>query len=672
MVGRSDEIAELRRRLTETKERLVTIHGPGGIGKTRVAIHVALTVLEGFIDGVFFVDLTTATHDGVEMAIADTLGDNPQDSGTNLPAAIGNRQMLLVLDNFEHVIEATKLVAELVGKCPRLAILVTSQVILRVHGESPLSLAPLHAPIDDSVEAVLKSDAARLFARRAVAVRPQFEISSDNAGAISRICRLLDGLPLALELAAARLRLFSIDELAAHLDDSLKLLTAGARDAPPRHQTLRATVDWSYGLLSPSGQAFFRDFAVFRGGATLPAIETVIDAGGDALDTLMSLVEHNLVRRSDDAGGSYFSMLRTIGGYAAELLREDPHRDEVRERHAAYYLQIALADPEDLDHHLDRDIDNFRAALDWWVSRAEGGDKEAGLEALQLATALGRFWYRHGHAVEGIAWFDRALKVSDNSSTEIYASALRRLGILVEATRDLDRAHEVFAEALDVFRSLKDKDGEAAALNSLGVVMRSLGDLDAAEKFFEAAIDLRRDLGDEGGLSTATSNLGIAAADRGDFERAQRLLETALELDRSLDDIWAVTVDANNLAVIHLERGNHKQANRMVAQALSGFSDMGDLDGLAESFEVSAGIAGATGNPISAARMAGAAKALRASAGLPLAPPDRRRLERWMAQPRRTLSAADFDRNLSEGAAMTPDQATSYALRHFSDPRQLT
>jgi predicted ATPase len=670
LVGRSAEANELRHLLVGTDDRLVTIHGPGGAGKTRLAAHMAVTLLNHFLDGAFFVDLTPAAAEGVEMAIADVLGVGLEADGAEsggLSRAIGDKQMLLVLDNFEQAIAAADRVRDLVQNCINLRVLVTSQVILRVRGEREYPLAPLGLPSDTSVEAVLRSDAAQLFARRAAAARPEFEIGPHNAAAIREICRLLDGLPLALELAAARTRLFSVNELVDRLDDSLSLLTGGLRDAPSRHQTLRAMVDWSYELLSPSDQVFFRDFAVFNGGASLAAIEAVIATKGDPLVALMSLVEHSLIRRRDGEEQSHFSMLQTIRGYALELLNADPDRDRVRERHASFYLHLATTNTEDRDHSLDREVDNFRSAMDWWLRRAENGERNAGTHALQLATALGDFWYKHGHAVEGITWFERALAVAPAPPPEIHAAGLRRLGILVEATRELAGARQLFEEALDRFRIAGSREGEAATLNSLGVVMRSLGDLDAAEEFLEGAIDLRRAMGDEAGLSTTISNLGITATDRGDFERAEHLFETALALDRKLKDEWAVTVDANNLAVVHYERGDYEQATRMFTQALRGFSKNGDLDGMAESLEISAGIAGATDDPVSAARLAGAADALRAVAGLPLAPPDRRRLERWMAEPRAALSTADFERNWNEGVAMTPQQATSYALRRLPD-----
>jgi predicted ATPase/class 3 adenylate cyclase len=672
IVGRLPEIEELRRLLISPDHRLITITGTGGTGKTQLASNVAAGLLDGFVDGSIFVDLSGITSEaGVAMSIADALsfGADRDGMGTDLVTEIGNKHLLLVLDNFEQVISAADLVCDLVQRCPNLCVLVTSQVVLRVRGEWEFPLTPLGLPEDVSVESVVGSDAAQLFVRRAAAVRPDFEITPRNAGAIAQICRLLDGLPLALELAAARTKVLSPEDLVGRLDDRLKLLTGGARDAPTRHQTLRATLDWSYGLLSPHDQSFLRDFSVFSGGASLEAIEHVLETEGEHLDRVASMVEHSLIRRADSDEVARFSMLQSIRTYALELLDGDPARDRVRERHAGYYLRLATADADDRDHGLDVDLENFRGALEWWLERGGSGDEDAANDALQLASALGRFWYTHGHSVEGIQWFERALALAEDPPAELRAKATRHLGILVETTRDLERAGRLFEEALQLYRTAGSQSGEAASLNSLGVTRRSLGDLDAAEEFLERAIALRRDLGDEPGLSSATSNLGITAVDRGDLDRAQKLFEESLAIDHKLNDQWGVTVGATNLAIVHLERGDYTEAARLAAEALSGFSENGDLDGVAESLEISAAIAGATGDPRGAARLAAAADALRTTAGLPLAPPDRTRLDRWLAGPRAETSEKEFKQSWDEGAAMTLQQVTDHALRRAGKPR---
>ena len=661
IVGRSSEIEELQRLVAEENKRLITIFGPGGAGKTRLSAEVALSLHDKFIDGVFFVDLTNATADGVETAIADVLAAvfATEGADTDLASSIGNRRMLLVLDNFEQAIDAATQMAGLLDRCHGLSLLVTSQVVLRIRGEHEYPLTLLTLPVDESLESVQNSSAAQLFIRRATAANPTFEVDRHKAAAISQICRLLDGLPLALELAATRTRLLTVEDIVARLENSLKLLTRGPRDAPARHQTLRATLDWSYGLLGSADKDLFRRFAVFEGGADLHAIEAVIDPDGGQIESLTTLVEHSLIRRNDGLETTRFSMLQTVRSYAMELLDTHTESDSVRERHASYYLQLAESLSNDEHHALDREMDNCRSALDWWVNRCD----RPGSQPLRLAAALGTFWYRHGHAVEGIAWFERALEVAHDPPPELRATALRSLGVLVESAGELERARRLFEEALEDFRTSRSKSGEAASLNSLGVVMRALGDLDSAESFFERAMDLRRSIGEEAGLSTSTSNLGIAAMDRGDYVRAKTLFETALELDTKLDDDWAVTVGANNLAVAHLELGNIEDAAKLSKQALRGFGDYGDKDGIAESLEVSVGVAGATGRLAEAVRLAGAADSLRRAAGLPLTPPDRKRLDDWMTPLRSALAAEDFEQKWDEGAAMTPQQAIEYVLR---------
>ena len=665
IVGRAREVEELHGLLTESDKRLITIHGPGGAGKTRLAAEVAIRVLNEFVDGAFFVDLTTSKADEVEMTIADALDlvSGAEASESDLATRIGSKTMLLVLDNFEQAIAAAAVVGNLLERCHQLRVLVTSQVVLRVRGEHEFPLDALGLPTDQNVDSVLRSDAARLFIRRATAARPDFEAGPHNAAAIGEICRLLDGLPLALELAAARTRLLDVDEIVARLDDRLKLLTGGARDAPARHQALRAALDWSYGLLSPTNRAFLRDFAVFEGGAYLEAIEAVIRVEGDALDCLTSLVEHSLIRRREQDGTAHFSMLQTVRAYAGELLGADPDRAGVLERHATYYLELAETLSADGGHGIDREMGNLRNALDWWLGHSD----VAGAQPLRLVTALGTFWYRHGHAVEGITWFERVLAVAKDPHPELHAAALRALGVLVESTGELEQARRMFEEALEGFRASGSQKGEAASLNSLGVVMRALGDTSAAGTYFKQASELRRALGDKAGLSAATSNLGIAAMDHGDLERARSLFESALALDREIDDVWAVAVDTSNLAVVHLETDDLDRAATLSRRALQAFSGLGDKDGIAEALEVSAGVARASGTPSVAVRLAGAADALRTEAGLPLSPPDRERVEKWISEARAALSDDDFDLRWSEGAAMTTEQAVDYALREIKE-----
>jgi len=673
LVGRQSERDELRSLLLDDTTRLVTVTGPGGIGKTRLCAALALDLLEHFISGAFFVDLTTATTaDLVASQLAGGLAipvEAERDAVDGLCDHFANRRVLLVLDNFEQALEAADVVARLLESCPQLTVLVTSRVLLSVRGEVEYQLAPLGVPREAATPAdVARSEAAQLFVERAVRARKGFTLTEDNAAAVAEICRLLDGLPLALELAAARVKLLDPDGLLRRLHNRLALLTGGAKDSPLRHRTLRTTIDWSYDLLSQQDRELFRDVAVFSGGSTLEAIERIAGNDADILDALTSLVDHSLIRQRETDGELRFSMLQTVRDYALELLEASPDRDEVGDRHANYYLELAegagrhdgVAAPDPA--RIGREHDNLRAALDWWLSRATTEPEPYGEQALRLAAALGRYWYTHGHAVEGSVWLERALAVDVVGAQDVRATALRLLGVLMEQRRDLERASALFAEALAYFRRSGDSSGEAACLNSLGVVARNQGDFQAAQRLTTRSVEIRRALGDSSGMSSSLSNLAIQYIDRNDLQRAKQLLSEVMELDSARGDDWGVAVTSLNLGVVHLEVGELDEAETLIKQAIEGLTDLGDLDGVAESIEALAGAAGAQGRFVRAARLGGAADTLRRSLGIPMTEVDRRRWEGWLATPRRELGDEAFSSAWAEGGAMTSEQAIGYAL----------
>lgn len=674
LVGRSREKQDLERMLVFDRARAVTVTGPGGTGKTRLAAATALGVLDHFSDGVYFVDLSAA-HDAalVASAIGQVVGVQSEADEPLLDAlvnALHDKHMLLLLDNFEQAIDGAVVVSNLLHRAPLLSALITSRIALSIEGELEFALAPLSLPVDRSVNAVEASEACHLFIERAQQARSDFVLTDDNAGAIADACHLLDGLPLALELAAARIRVFSPEALVGRLNDRLALLTGGAGDRPDRHRTLRSTIDWSYHLLREGERAFFRDLAVFNGGATFEAAEVVAGQGQDSLDALTALVGHSLLRQREDEGGEIrFAMLQTIRDYATEILAEDPGRESLLQRHAHYYLHLAesIADkadsrPTELDR-LDADHDNMRAALEWWLERGDNAHPEGDALALRLTIALGRYWYTHGHAVEGGRWLERALGAGgEGAPDEDRARALRLIGIMMEQQRHLERARALFEEALDLFRNIGDRSGEASCLNSLGVVNRSLNDLDAAEKLFEESVALRREIGDEPGTASSLGNLAIVAIDRGEYDRAWDLLGDTMRLDRTRGDEWGVTVSIASKGVIQLERGDLDGATATTGDALRRFVEMGEADGTAEALETFAGIAVAQERFVRAARIAGGAASLRRSAGIPLAPIDVERLQRWLEPARAELGAAAFENASREGAAMTKEQAVKYAL----------
>lgn len=673
LVGRQQERDALRSLLLDGSQRLVTVTGAGGIGKTRLCAALALELLEQFISGAFFVDLTTATTDDlVASEIARQLAvpvEAQRPAVDVLSEHFADKRALLLLDNFEQALAGVGVVARLLQSCAYLTVLVTSRALLGVRGEVEYRLAPLGIPREAATPAdVARSEAVQLFVERAAIARSGFVLTQDNAAAVAAICRLLDGLPLALELAAARVKVMEPEQLLRRLNDRLGVLTGGSKDSPLRHRALRATIDWSYDLLPQSDRGLFRALAVFSGGSALEAIEHVVGSDTDILDALTSLVDHSLIRQEQADGELRFSMLRTVRDYALELLAAFPDQERVRDRHAHYYLALAegttgqggVGTIEPV--RIGRDHDNVRAALDWWLSRATAQPEPYGELALRLTAALGRYWYTHGHAVEGSEWLERALAVPVAGAQDLRAKALRLLGVLIEQRRDLRRAAELFTEALGYFRRSGDSSQEAACLNSLGVVARARGDFPTAQRLLTESVEIRRQLQDSSGMSSSLSNLAILSIDLDDLERAKRLLGEAMRLDGERGDDWGMAVTALNLGVAHLEAGELDRAEGLIKQAIAGLEDLGDLDGVAEGIEALVGAAGAQRRSVRAARLGGAAEALRRSLGIPLADVDRLRLERWLTSPRDELGTEEFSRAWREGGAMTSEQAITYAL----------
>ena len=675
LIGRVVELQDIEEMLGQDAVRLVTVTGPGGTGKTRLAAALALDILDDFPNGAFFVDLSRAQSDAVAAEIADSLGVSIDGSPSTVSALVDHlsaMRILLVLDNFEQAVEAASLVAELLQRCPMLTMIVTSRVPLAIDGEHQYALEPLGLPASSTKAIVERSEAAQLFVERAAAVRKGFAVTVDNASAVAEICRLLDGLPLAIELAAARVKLFSPQALLDRLGDRLKLLTGGRSDSPVRHRALRTTIDWSYDLLSPQERAFFRDLAVFSGGAAFEAVERVLGMDDDALDLLTRLIDHSLVRQHEGlAGDVRFWMLATIREYSLELLESSDSRADLRARHAAYFLSFAeeasdeRADRKTPAPDLEVEHDNMRSALAWFIKRAEAGSENDALLGLRLASALGRFWYTHGHAVEGSAWLEQTLALNSSAPIEPRARGLWLLGILMEQRRELSTAAQLFDQALALYRDSGDRVGEAACLNSLGVVARCEHDFERAEELLTASVAIRRDLGNRLETSTALNNLGIVALDRGDLDMAQRLFEEIIPLDLARGDDWGVTCTRASLSVVHLQRGVLELARPMMFDVMQAFVDLGDLDGASDAMEALAGLAAHEGQPLRAARVAGAADCLRRRLGIPLASVDRLRLDRCLERPRDELGQERFSDAWAEGAEMTTEQAIDYTLERM-------
>lgn len=662
LVGRVGELADLRKLVLDDGARLVTVTGPGGTGKTRVAAALTLDVLDHFPYGAFFVDLSAITEAAfVPSSIADVLGlgiETADEPVAALVEHIGPRRMLLVLDNFEHVLDAAAIVSGLVARCPGLSIVVTSRAILSIRAEREYPIPPLGLPVTTLLQDVEVAEATQLFVERAAAVRFGFELTEDNAEPIARVCELLDGLPLAIELAAARVKLFEPAALLGRLDDHLKLLTAGTADAPARHRALRATIDWSFDLLEPVRRTFFRDFSVFNGGATIDAIEMVMGGDIETLDSLTALVNNSLIRRRERPGEEpRFAMLQTILGYAREMLDGAPDAGALRDRHAEWFTSLAQSGPDAVAN----DYENMISALDWLSSRAVNSP-EAGARGLGLAAALGWHWYTHGEAALGSQMLKHFLSLAVDASPETRAYALRRLGVLLEQLREPEGAATAMKEALHLYRGFGDRLGEAACLNSLGIVARTAGRGDQARELLTEALEIRRAMDDEAGMSATLSNLGVLAVDRSELEDAVALFEEAMVIDRRRGDDWGVACTASNLGVVRIEQGDPQEGRVLIAQAMDSFATLEDMDGVASCLEAMAGACISEDRFVAGVRAEGAAEALRRRSGLPADPAEADRKQGWLDRARTEMGDVAYDSALAEGGQMTAEQAVAYAL----------
>ncbi len=561
LIGRDDSVAEAAALLCRDDVRLLTITGPGGVGKTRLAQAVAAASADYFADGVVVVSLQSVRDpDHVVGTIARSLGlfDGEGDLEQRLVAHIEGRRLLLVVDNFEQVVEAAPSVAAIVAASPSLTVTVTSRTRLRVSGEQELALEPL-----------ARDAAVRLFLERARAVRPEFQPGGPDLDAIAQICDRLDCLPLAIELAATRVKVLSPTTMLARMERRLELLTSGARDAPSRHRALRDTIGWSVDLLDDDEKSLFRRISVFVGGCTLEAVDEVCGGG---LEALGSLVDKSLVR----ADGERFGMLETIREYAGELLEASAEVQEIRRAHAGYYLRLARAvapGPAASDQAiwrgtLETDHDNLRAALRFSL---DAGDTAT---ALQLCAFLRRFWFERGYLSEGRLWLDESLAASAEASPT-RARALSGNGVLAHYQGDYDRAENLCREALDLSRSLEHPGGLAEAYTGLALVRRTRGDYPEAEALFREALVIYEGLGDEEGIARTLDRLAMNLVVAGDDERARPLFERSLALFRRLGDLHGIALGLYGLAVTR-PAGSQVAAQAQAAESLDILRGVGD------------------------------------------------------------------------------------------------
>jgi predicted ATPase/class 3 adenylate cyclase len=673
-IGREQEVEEVRGRLLRPEVRLLTLTGPAGTGKTRLALQVAAEVLEEFEDGVFFVALAAVGDPGlVASTIAGTLGvvevgDKPLLE--SLKDHLRERRMLLVLDNFEQVMEASPLLDELMGMAPGLRFLATSRAPLRLYGERSFPVPPLSVPDPrrlPDVKALSQYEAVRLFIERAQDAKPDFNVTSENAPAVAEICVRLDGLPLAIELAAARIRLLPPRAMLAKLSSRLKLLTGGARNLPERQRTLRGAIEWSHELLTPEERTLFARLSVFAGGRTLEAIETICDPEGDldVLEGLESLLEKSLLRQEEAPGGEpRFVMLETIHEYAREKLEESGEAQELRRLHAEYFLAMAeeaephMTGPEQvvwLDR-LEAEHDNLRAALSWSL---ESGNIELGLK---LASATNHYWIYRGHLSEAARWLEQALERTEEVPEAVRAKALRSAGGLAIFLGSHEQTDTFLQEAAALYRKLGDDWGVARVVNSLGNSAADRGHWQRAEALYREALELGRNLKYEDAITDSLINLGWAALCQENYDQATVDSREALGLAQDNKDKGSVAAASLNLGWAELGKGDRAQAGALFRESLSHLRELNDPVNIAECLEGFAGVAGAQGDGQRTARLYAFAESLRESLGTPLLPGDRPRYERHLSLARSLLDEVSWKQAWKEGRAMKFDEAITYAL----------
>ncbi len=726
LIGREKELAAAKQLLLRKDVRLITVTGPAGIGKSHFAIEVAREMGDDFSSGVYFIPLAAVSDPTlIPLVIAQTLGI--RESGGQPPVESLKKYlrnsfgapMLLLIDNFEHLLVAAPLLSELLGLAQGLKIMVTSRAALRVHDENEFPLPPLALPDRKALpplQALSQYPAISLFVQRAAAVKPDFALTEENASAVAEICTRLDGLPLAIELAAARIKLLSPSAMRNRLASRLQLLTTGARDLPARQQTLRQAIDWSYDLLNEPEQKLFRRLSAFVGGCTLEAAESVCDTkkdlGLDLLDGMASMVDKSLARQIEQADGEpRFAMLETIREYGLEKLAAGGEEWSIRRAHAAYCVVLAeegAAEETDgeLKEWLDRfetEHDNFRTALDWLTEthNAEWG--------LRLGIALFRFWEMREYLAEGRERLGKLLRLAEAATpNNSRMRALFAAGVLAADQRDYAASDTLLKESLEIARLLEDKRSIAVSLNALAVSARDKGDLAASTALFEESLVLWKDVCDRRAVARALSNLasvvksqgnyarahalydeclaifrelgdwpGIAWAlnhqgdmsrDQGDLATARSLYEQSLATFRELNDRWGIAGSLADLGNLTRAQGDYAASDALYRESLILFQALGHKRGIARVLESFAFSAAEQAQPERALRLAGVAAALRQAIGAPLTPGEQAKVEQSLERARRGLTTTASRTAWLEGWVMPVEIAINDLLGPTSAP----
>ena len=709
LIGRTREIDAVAGLLGRGEVRLLTLSGPGGVGKTRLALAAAAALGPAFADGVAFVSLAPVREPTLVAAtIAQALAVRPIDQP--LAAALADhlrpRHLLLVLDNFEQVTTAAPLLSELLAAGPRLAILVTSRARLHLSGERDYSVPPLELPAADTartpqppaMDQLLASTAVRLFVERARDVAPGFALTTANAATVAEICRRLDGLPLAIELAAARTRILSPSALLARLTDRLRVLTGGPRDAPARLRTMRDAIAWSHDLLTAEEQTLFRRLAVFVGGFTLDAAEAVARGGDwgaesaadggpspsprapqpapDLLDGLTALIDESLLQRAEQADGEIrFGMLESIREFGLELLAASGDEEAARRAHAAFVLELAeraepeLSGPDQVAwvERLEADLGNIRAAIEWLRARGET------VATLRLAGALGWFWSSPGYFDEGRQRLAAVLAMPGaEAAPTVLAKVLSAAGDIANWQGDLERAQELFERALAICRTLDDRPRVAALIRGLGAVALDRNELDRAAALLGESLALAQETGSTWDVAASTNLSGVVAVARGDVRRAIARHEAACALWRDLGDTGHVATALTGIGWASLIGGDHARAAAAYREALD-LAVAGDDEWYGAACLMGlGGVAAVRGQPERAVRLFAAAAAQREQLGVPLTSVIRVQLDRMVAATRTALGDAPFAAAWDAGRELSLAEAAveAHAVATHADTGQ--